>query len=359
MNHTYAVILAGGRGERFWPLSIRSRPKQFISLFGGKPLLTLAVERLHGVVAPANTFIITSRDLVQTTLEAVHGIPAQNVIGEPCGRDTAAAVALACGLVKQRDPDGVVCILTADQLMTDVATFRQTLQDSVKVARARDAIVTIGIDPTYPSTGFGYIEAGQSLHENTITLFNDAMRFVEKPNLVNAERYLASGHYYWNAGMFIWRCSVMLKAFAEQAPDMAELAETVAATPAPELDSLLDSVYPELRKISIDYAVMEKASNIVMARGTFGWDDVGTWPAIAGHFAPDTNGNIILGACEAMNAENNIVVSENRLTALIGVRGLVVVQSENATLVCPREMAQDVKLILSRIARRPDGEKYV
>ncbi len=359
MTHTYPIILAGGRGERFWPLSTHDRPKQFISLFGGKPLLTLAVERLQDVAPASNIFIITSRDLIAATQEVVYNVPAANIIGEPCGRDTAAAVALACGLVKQRDPEGVVCILTADQLMSDITTFRQTLNDCVKVAQTRDAIVTIGINPTFPATGFGYIEAGRDIPENCITHFNEAMRFVEKPNEVNAERYVAAGHYFWNSGMFIWRASVMHKAFEELAPDMAEIVNAVAETPPEALDGLLDSIYPSLRKISIDYAVMEHAKNIIMARGVFGWDDVGTWPAIAGHFAPDPQGNIIIGSCEPMDAQSNIVVSEDRLTALIGVRGLVVVHSENATLVCPRELAQEVKHLLPRIARRPDGMKYI
>ena len=360
MKHAYAVILAGGSGERFWPLSTKARPKQFISLFGGRPLLSLAVERLHGLIPADRIFIITAERLVADTAEAAWNVPRANIIGEPCKRDTAPAIAVACGLVRRQDPEGVVCILTADQLMSDVETFRLTLTDAIKVASSQEVIVTMGIQPDYAATGFGYIEAGDLMETRTVTRFNKATRFVEKPDAYTAARYVESGRYCWNAGMFIWKSGVMRKAFGEFAPELAELSDAVAESATPEeLDALLRRAYPSLRAISIDYAVMEHAQNIVMARGSFGWDDVGSWPSVAGHFAADLDGNVIVGSCEPMEAQNNIVVSENRLTALIGVRGLVVVHSENATLICPRDRSEDVKKLLRRIAERPDGEKYV
>jgi mannose-1-phosphate guanylyltransferase len=362
MDHAYAVILAGGSGERFWPLSTKARPKQFISLFGGRPLLSLAVERLEGLIPPERIFIITAEHLFHDTAEAAWNIPRSNIIGEPCKRDTAPAIAVACGLVHGRDPEGVVCILTADQLMSDVETFRLTLSDSIAVANQERAIVTIGIQPTYPSTGFGYIEAEAPLTTTrTVTLFNRAKRFVEKPDAYTAARYIESGRYFWNAGMFIWRTDTMLQTLKAYAPDFADLCEAVAeAVDSPEgIDMILRQVYPSLRAISIDYAVMEHAQNIIMAHGVFGWDDVGSWPSLAGHFTEDADGNVIVGACETREAQNNIVVSEDRLTALIGVRGLVVVHSENATLICPKERSEEVKKLIRRIAARPDGEKYV
>lgn len=360
MKNSYAVILAGGSGERFWPLSTKARPKQFISLFSGRPLLSLAVERLEGVMSADRIFIITAERLVKDTADAARNVPRANIIGEPCKRDTAPAIAVACGLVKQRDPDGVVCILTADQLMSDVETFRQTLTDSIEVASQNDAIVTMGIQPTYAATGFGYVKAGQPLETHTVTLFDKSEGFVEKPDEDKAIHYLNSGNFYWNAGMFIWSTAVMSKALEQFAPDLFELSEMVAGAGSPaSLQGVLQSVYPTLRAISIDYAVMEHVDNIVMARGSFGWDDVGSWPAVAGHFAPDMNGNVVIGSCEQMNSKNNIVISEERLTALIGVRGLVVVHSENATLICPRDRAEQVKKLIRRIEARPDGEKYV
>lgn len=360
MKRAYVVILAGGSGERFWPLSTRARPKQFISLFGGRPLLSLAVERLQGLVPNDRIFIITAERLVEDTAAAAWNVPRVNIIGEPCKRDTAPAIAVACGIVRQRDAEGVVCILTADQLMSDVETFRLTLADAIKVAARQEAIVTIGIPPTHAATGFGYIEAGEALETRTVTLFNKAKRFVEKPDEYTAARYLESERYYWNSGMFIWRTDVMLKALNEHAPDLGRLCEAVsAAESGEETQAVLCRTYPSLRAISIDYAVMEHAGNIVMARGQFGWDDVGSWPSVAGHFSADLAGNVIIGSCEQRESKNNIVVSENRLTALIGVSGLVVVHSDNATLICPKERSEEVKKLIRRIAERPDGEKYV
>jgi mannose-1-phosphate guanylyltransferase len=359
MKHAFAVILAGGSGERFWPLSTKARPKQFISLFGGRPLLSLAVERLQGLIPPERIFIVTADRLVASTREAARSVPSENIVGEPCKRDTAAAVAVACGLAQHADPEGVVCILTADQLMSDVETFRLTLTDSISVAERDDVIVTMGIQPTYAATGFGYIEAGEALESRTVTLFNQTKRFVEKPDAYTAARYVESGSYYWNAGMFIWRTRTMRNALAAFAPDLVPLCDAVAAASPETLHAELERIYPSLRSISVDYAVMEHAKNIVMARGSFGWDDVGSWPSLAGHFSADLDGNVVVGSCEPMESQNNIVVSENRMTALIGVRGLVVVQSENATLICPKERSEDVKKLLRRIAERPDGEKYV
>ncbi len=360
MDHAFAVILAGGSGERFWPLSTMSRPKQFISLFGGRPLLSLAVERLQGLIPPERIFIITAERLVEDTIAAARGVPAANIIGEPCKRDTAPAVALACGLVAGRDPEGVACILTADQLMSDIETFRQTLQECVAVAQREDAVVTMGIEPTYAATGFGYIEAGERFEHGGEIDFYQAQRFVEKPDSYTAARYVESGSYLWNAGMFIWRSSVMCQALEAHSPELAEMCCEVAACGSPlELEGLMQRVYPGLRAISIDYAVMEHISNIIVARGAFGWDDVGSWPSVAGHFSADSDGNVMIGCCEQLEAQNNIVVSEDRLTALIGVRGLVVVHSENATLICPRDRAEDVKKLLRRVAERPDGAQYV
>ncbi|MDD5705401.1 MAG: sugar phosphate nucleotidyltransferase [Kiritimatiellae bacterium] len=358
--HNYAVILAGGKGERFWPLSTAARPKQFISLFGGRPLLTLALERLEGVVPLERTLIITSEDLIPATAEAARGLPAGNIVGEPCGRDTAAACALACGLVAARDPDGVVAILTADHLMADIETFRQTLRDSFTAAADGRNIVTIGIPPAFPATGFGYIEAGEALDTRTVTRFSRARRFVEKPDLSTATRYVESGQYCWNGGMFIWHVKTMRAALERFVPELLALVDATSdGGTGEELGARLSPVYAGLPKISVDYAVMERADNIVMAWGSFGWDDVGTWPAVAGHFAPDADGNVTIGACETLDAGGNVVVSEERLTALIGVRDLVVVHSGNATLICPRDRAQEVKQLVQRLARRPDGGKYL
>lgn len=358
-THAYAVIMAGGRGERFWPLSTVARPKQFLTLFGGRTLLAQAVDRLAGLIPPERILVITSRDLVPATREATPDLPARNIIGEPVGRDTAAACALACGLVTQRDSQGVVCILTADQLMADVAAFRQILADSITVAASRDVIVTIGVQPTYPATGFGYIEAGETLETGTATTFQQARRFVEKPDAAVAAGYLKGGRHYWNAGMFIWRVAVMQQAIEQHAPHLRELCRKAATTKPAQRHRLLDTLYPPLPRISVDFAIMEHLSNIVVARGSFGWDDVGTWTAAACHLPADAAGNVVVGDCEAVDAAGNVVISEGRLTAVLGLKNIVVVQAGNVTLVCDRDRVQDLKKLVQQVGKRADGAKYV
>jgi len=358
-DHAYAVILAGGRGERFWPLSTIARPKQFLTLFGGRTLLTHALDRLTGLIPPERILVITSRDLVPLTRETAWNVPEANIIGEPMGRDTAAACALACALVAQRDPQGVACILTADQLMTDAETFRQILADSVSVAAAQDVMVTIGVQPTFPATGFGYVESAENVDTGTITPFQRVLRFVEKPDAKVAAAYVASGRYYWNAGMFIWRVEVMQRAIEQYAPHLLELCRSAAVAEPAGLNPLLDAIYPALPKISVDFAIMEHLKNIVVARGSFGWDDVGTWAALSNHIAPDAAGNVVVGACEALDATSNVVISEGRLTALLGVTNVVVVHAGETTLVCDRDRVQDLKKLVQQVGKRADGAKYV
>ncbi len=338
--NTYAFILAGGRGERFWPLSTFHRPKQFVTLFGGKPLIAHAVERLSGVVPETQIYVITSADLVSTTQSVLPTVPAENIIGEPMGRDTAAAVALACGIVAKRDPEGVVAILTADHLMADVPVFKKVLMDAYTVAMQHEAIVTIGIAPTYPATGYGYIECGELLSSAIATPFRKVRRFVEKPDLTTAQAYLETGAFVWNAGMFIWRAHVMAEVFRQHAPQWVPLIE------APEK---MEALYPSLPKLSIDYAIMEKCRNLLVARGDFGWDDVGSLTALAEHFQKDSAGNVAIAPTVALEATHCIVASEGttRITALIDTQDLMVVHTATATLVCPKASAQKIKQLVA------------
>ena len=352
MEHAYAVILAGGRGERFWPLSTSSRPKQFVSLFGDRPLLGMAVDRLEGLIPPERILIITSADLVEATREAASELPHENIVGEPFGRDTAPAVALAGALVKQRDPNGVFCILTADHIMEELQVYRQTLKDCMELASAEDVLITIGINPDSPSTGFGYIEAGEEVSKDRPTSIYKATRFVEKPDEATATEYLASGKFYWNAGMFIWSVDSLEKAFARHCTPLEVLMNELAT--AAGTDGFLDQLeksYTACDRISVDYALMEHADNILVAKGTFVWDDVGAWPAVANHFPSDENGNVGVGAVESDDCNNNIIVSEDRLTALIGVEDLIVVQADGATLICHKDRAQEIKQMVQRLGK--------
>ena len=355
MAGRYAVIMAGGKGERFWPLSTSKHPKQLLALVGDKPLIAQAVDRLDGLVPPENVFVITNAELVEATREAAPLLPPENIVGEPIGRDTAAAVACGGALVKARDENGVFAILTADQVMGDLDIFSNTLKGGMDLAEQNDILVTIGIEPTYPATGFGYIESGDPFDTAEKVEFRQAVRFVEKPDEATATEYLETGKFYWNSGMFIWSVPALEKAFAAHCPEMAELMDTLTGfAKEGQIVAGMDATYPKLGKISVDYALMEKATNIVMACGTFAWDDVGSWPALENHFEQDENGNTKIGSVETLGASGNIILSKDRLTAVIGVDNLVVVQTEGVTLVCPKDRAQDIKQMV--VALREKGQ---
>jgi mannose-1-phosphate guanylyltransferase len=348
MAGRYAVIMAGGKGERFWPLSTSKHPKQLLALVGDKALIAQAVERLDGLIPPENVFVVTNADLVEATRQAAPMLPPENIVGEPIGRDTAAAVACGGALVGARDPKAVFAVLTADQVMGDLDVFKATLRGGMDLAEKNEILVTIGIQPTFPSTGFGYIESGADFAKVEGVQFKKAVRFVEKPALPKAEEYLASGRFFWNSGMFIWSVPTLGKAFAAHCPVMKTLMDELTAhAKRGEIFQGLEKIYPTLGKISVDYALMEKADNIVMACGTFSWDDVGSWPALESHFPQDADGNTLIGECQQIDSKNNIIYSKDRLTAVIGVENLIVVQADGVTLVCSKDRAQDIKRMVT------------
>lgn len=361
-NSNYAVIMAGGRGERFWPMSRFARPKQFIELFDNKPLLRHAVDRLAGLVPPERIIVVTSRDLVEASRATLPMLPPANIVGEPCGRDTAAACAFGTELVaaRQGGDSATVAILTADHLMDKLEVYRQTLRDAYELAAKEPLIVTIGIPPTEPATVYGYIEAGDALATETPTAFMKARRFVEKPDLETATTYLQSGRHFWNSGMFVWSVATFRDALQKHRPALAKsIQELAPSIGAADFEERLDELYPKIERISIDYAVMEHADNIVMSKGEFDWDDVGAWPAAASHFPSDAHGNVAVGAAEMLEAKNNIVMTDSgHLVAVFGADDLVVVHTENATLVCPRDRVAELRDLVRRIKERPDGDIY-
>ncbi len=359
LDHAYAVILAGGYGERFWPLSTMARPKQLLSLLSERTMLEMAFDRLEGLVPHDRVLVLTSADLVDATIATAPDLRPENVIGEPVRRDTAAAVALAAAVVKARDPEGVFCILTADHVMGDLDLFRDTIRSGLEVAATNDVLVTIGITPTNPSTAFGYVETGDAFAGGVGTdiPFHRVARFVEKPDRETAEGYLATGRFWWNSGMFVWSADAVTASFAAHRPELAEFIE--ALVPSVDTEGFREALaagFEPLEKISIDYALMEKADNIVMAEGSFAWDDVGSWPEVANHLPADDDGNVTRGEVEILDAANNIVLSDGRLTAIIGVEDLVVVHSGGATLICPKDRAQDVKKIVTELRANPDHQ---
>ena len=352
---SFVVIIAGGRGERFWPQSRTARPKHLLPIVGKKPLLAQTLERIRAVVPPANTFVITSAAQERAVREVCASLPKANIVAEPVGRDTAPAVALGAALVAQRDPQGVFAVLPADHVIHNAVAYRRDLKAAFAAARAAGVMVTIGIKPDEPATGFGYIRVGTKWKVFDHRAFYYARRFVEKPNLPTAQKYLDSGDYLWNAGMFVWSVPVVHSALKKFAPALLSGLEPVRAALARRraLGPVLKKVYPELEKISVDYALLEKSDNVVVTPASFDWDDVGAWPAIARHHKRDTHGNVVQG-------DNNIVLTQKaHLVAVVGADDLIVVHTADATLVCPKSRAQEIKALLKRIEATRDGKKYL
>ncbi len=325
----YAAILSGGSGERFWPLSTPEHPKQFLAVFGGKSLLRQSVDRLKGLVPPERILIVTAKSLAKATYRELPEIPKGNILLEPCRRDTAAAVATACTAVERKGgEDAVAAILTADHLMENVDAFRRVLSLAADAAAKSEDIVTMGVKPTYPATGFGYIKVGRPCGDGICR----AERFVEKPGLATARRYVRSGRYVWNAGMFVWKVSTLKRALAAYAPQL------VGITPRD---------YGRLPKISFDYAVMEKARNVLVTSGDFGWDDVGAWTSAGRHLNQVGFGNAALGDVTLLDCEGSVAVAEGARIVALGVKDLVVVTTRDAVLVASKDRVQDLKKLLA------------
>ncbi len=350
LDRVYAVVLAGGRGERFWPLSTAKRPKQLLTLVGERPMIAETVRRLDGLVPKQRILVVTNAEIAATTRALLPEVPPDNVFGEPLGRDTAAAVALSAALVRARDPEAAFAILPADHVIAETERFQGTLSAAFRIARGNDVLVVIGIPPTAPLSSFGYIEAETEPVATEGRLIYAVRRFVEKPDVETARRYLNEKRYYWNAGMFVWSLAALDRALSRHAPHLAELSRRLAAAAGhPDFEAVVRTAYAGIEKISIDYALMEKADNIRMIPADFTWDDVGSWTALRNHFPADPNGNVAIGDCAVLDAAGNTVFSPGRLTALLGVRDLVVVQADGVTLICHRDRAEHIKRLVQQL----------
>jgi len=348
----YALILAGGSGERFWPLSRRSRPKQLLSLFSEKTLLEETISRLDGLVPPENILILTNRDQIEGVREVARTLPAENIVAEPAKRDTAAAIALGAALIALRNPEATMIVLPADHLIQDTPAFRDTLRTAVLAAQNTDALVTIGIKPTWACPGFGYIEAGdlQTIAgaDSNASAVHDVKKFREKPNRELAEFFLQQGDFRWNAGMFIWRIATFREVLRREAPDLEKFVDMLLEER--NIERALAERFAQLPKISVDYAVMEKAPRVLMVEATFDWDDVGSWTAISKYLPVDEKNNRSNTELSTHYASNNIVFSKDKVrVALMGVNDLIVVQTGDAILVCHREEAERIKQIVGSL----------
>lgn len=355
----YAVIMAGGAGTRLWPLSRLKRPKQLIPLLGKKSLLELAVERLDGLFKKENILVITSAQYCDQVAEVLSGIPRENIIGEPEGRDTASAVALSVELISAKDPQAQVAVFSADHIIRPVDCFAEAVNTALDLAQKRpDALVTFGVRPTWPHTGLGYIHCGDQIQDAV----HKVTDFKEKPDHQTARRYVESGKHFWNSGMFVWKLSAISNALDEFLPATRQKLAPVgeAAKNNQDIYPHLQKIYPTLEKISIDFAVMEKAREVLMVELKCEWLDVGSWPALEDVSDLDESGNVVL-ADNAILLESlrSVVVSEDdHLLAVLGMDDCIVVHSKDATLVCNKSESQRIKDLVSLIARQY-GAKYV
>jgi len=319
-------------------------------------MLAQTVERLPGLVEYANILVLTNQEQRDAVIESCPMLPPANIIAEPVGRDTAAAVGLAALVVAQRDPAATIAMLPADHVIHDAVGFRDVLKAAFEAAEEKPRLVTLGITPTAPATGYGYIQRGNQVAKFGAHPVLEVKRFVEKPQLETAEEYLDSGDYLWNAGMFVWAVPTIQQALAQHAPEVAAEIDAVerACCDGQTLDAALAEHFPAIKKISIDFAVMERADNVVTLATTFDWDDVGEWPAVMRHFQPDDAGNVIRGRAVVEGGHGNLVVSsKDHLVAIVGADDLIVVQTADATLVCPKSEAQNVKSIVKRLGDDP------
>jgi len=366
----FVVIMAGGRGERFWPLSREQTPKQLLALLGKKSFLQAAVERVLPLVPAKNIFVITNRAQLPTVRKQLPKIPKDNLVAEPMGRDTCAAVALGAALVGARSTTGVMAVLPADHVIPDAKKFQQILGDAFDLAAQGQAIVTIGIKPGEPATGYGYIQTGVELPAppglgKSKTAFYKAERFVEKPNLETALEYVNSGQYRWNAGMFVWSFVTITNGLQTYQPEMFAACQRwfkVAGQPA-KLARVLAKEYPDIKKISIDYALMEKAQNVVVADGAFEWDDLGAWPALARHLKQDAEGNAAVGEFIHVDAARNIIydarTKHRTPITVVGMRDAILVQTDDAVLLADKSQAQKIKELVRKLGADAKLKKLV
>jgi mannose-1-phosphate guanylyltransferase len=361
MEHSYAVIMAGGGGTRLWPISRKKHPKHVLPLLGERTLFQSTLDRLAGLIPPQRTLVVTTADQAEELMKQAPQVPAANFLIEPQPRGTASVVGLAAAVLNKLDPDAVMLVLPSDHFIRNTDLFRQVMNVAVQVAR-QEYLVTLGISPTFPSTGYGYIQRAAALPEKYDFPVFRVLHFTEKPDEARARLMLAGGDHSWNSGMFIWKADRILAEFARQMPDLRQALERIAAAwDTPEQKTVLAREWPQLRSETIDYGIMEHAENVaVLPAGGLEWSDVGSWDSLFDVLLPDGQGNVSVNS-EHMGLEthNSLVYSTDRkLIVTIGVDDLVVVDSGDALLICRRDQAQNVRQVIDNL-KKSQREEYL
>jgi len=341
--------MAGGGGTRFWPLSRKQLPKQFLNLDGKDIMVNETFDRLKGLIEPENIFIVTNKAHAKITEEYMQGrIKKDHILAEPAARNTAACIGYAAMEIVRKYGDGVMCVLASDHFIKDEETYRTVMANAVKTVEETDGLVTIGIRPTFPSTGYGYIKSTEVNKEGC--LYRKVLEFVEKPDLETAKAYLADGGFAWNSGMFVWKASTILKYFEKLLPDIYEcLVKIGDAMNTPDEAKVINEVYPVIPKISVDYGIMERADNVYMLEGDFGWNDIGSFDTLPILLKADEFGNVSNGKTSLLDTKDCVCYSKDRLIAAIGVENLVIVETPDVVMVCPKDRVQEVKKIVETL----------
>jgi mannose-1-phosphate guanylyltransferase len=352
--------MAGGVGTRFWPRSREKNPKQLLEILGKGTMLQNTVKRLDSLIGLENTFIVTNRAQRGPLLKQLSGIPGENIIDEPVGRNTAPCIGLAALHVRRIDPGAVMVVLPADHVIQNIPEFHRVLSVAIETANESGSLITIGIQPTRPETGYGYIQIFNEAGEHNPFFYRGVHKvktFAEKPNVQTANSFLASGDFLWNSGTFIWRADAILRQIEQCLPELyGELMKIDRAMGTPQYQSTVEKVYGMIRSISIDYGVMEKSDNVYVIRGEFGWSDIGSWDEVLLQSGKDASGNSFTGKIIQIDAKNNYVFSPDKVVAIIGIEGLIIVNTDDALLICRRGRSQEVKEISDYLKRKQMNE---
>jgi len=343
------IIMAGGVGTRFWPLSTKEMPKQFLNLFDDRTLLQKSYDRISSLVLPQRILILTNAAFVSIVKEQLPEIPEENIIGEPARRDTAAPVGLAAFLCRKRYGNPVIVTLTADHLIEPVHLFRQTLLSAARRASEDNALYTFGIVPTYPATGYGYLERGAQIGDDGGIQHFQLLRFKEKPDTETARKYVESGQFYWNSGMFVWTADAIIAEIEEHLPDHANaLSTAVSFDQEPGWDNALKEAFASIHRVSIDFAIMEKSKKVCCVASDFSWNDVGGWLALRSCLPNDEAGNCCRGQAMMLDSSGNLVFCEDpdETIMLVGVEDLVIVRTMGKTLITHKDRTEDIKKLV-------------
>lgn len=351
----HAVIMAGGSGTRFWPASRNKMPKQLLQLLGEQSMLQSTSERLDGLVSPEQTLVMTNQHLVAPVRDQLPDVPPEQIVGEPMKRDTAACIALAASLIHHADPEAVMLVLPADHVIGTNQQFHDCMTSGMQlIEQSPDRIVTFGIRPTYAAESFGYVQRGKAITDSDVAKAFDVASFREKPDRQTAEQYLQAGTYDWNSGIFMWRAATILDALRQYEPEMMKHIDAIAgALGTPGFAVTLEREFEQIDGRSIDYAVMERYPDVVVVEATFTWDDVGSWQSIGRMTQPDLQGNCVRGKYLPIQSQRMIVYGENdHLIVTIGMQDMIVVHTENATLIAPKEEEESVRDVVKQIQAR-------